>query len=232
MNRNAHEGLEDPSPSYLSQQHHVLHGKGNVEQRRKTVEEVKLRGEEWRGVKGKSCFCTAMMTSAGQNSPPTLSGSSDSDRRTPACDFLNKQNKKNTFSSSSLRRNTCRGPALTPLSQELCSISVDEVHDLYDHGVNNTGDKQEYSGPECGLLFVDWERPTLHLEVDHHDVERQVEAQQDKGQGHQVDAQLPLSVGVEGLLAASHRVQTQETVETGTGLFEGLLPAQCAPAIS
>lgn len=65
MNRNAHEGIEDPNPSYLSQHHHVLHDKGNVEQRRKTVEEVKLGGEEWRSVKGKSCFRTAMVTSSG-----------------------------------------------------------------------------------------------------------------------------------------------------------------------
>lgn len=65
MNRNAHGGIEDPNTTYLSQQHHVLHDKGNIEQRRKTVEEVKLRGEERRGVKGKSCFRTAMVTSAG-----------------------------------------------------------------------------------------------------------------------------------------------------------------------
>lgn len=32
--------------AYLSEQHHVLHHKGDVEQRGETVEEVKLRGEE------------------------------------------------------------------------------------------------------------------------------------------------------------------------------------------
>lgn len=34
--------------AYLSEQHHVLHDKGNVEQRGKTVEEVELRGKQSR----------------------------------------------------------------------------------------------------------------------------------------------------------------------------------------
>lgn len=65
MTRNAHKGTEDPNPSYLSQQHHFLHDKGNVEERRKTVDKVELGGEEQRGVKGKSCFCAEIVTSAG-----------------------------------------------------------------------------------------------------------------------------------------------------------------------
>lgn len=120
---------------------------------------------------------------------------------------------------------------LTPLSQELRGVSVDEVHGLDDHGVNNTGEEQEGPGPEGGLPLVDRDGPTLHPEVDHHDVEGQVEAEQDEGQGHQVDAQLPLGVGVEGLLAARHRVQAQDAVEARPGLFKGLLPAQRAPAV-
>lgn len=76
---------------------------------------------------------------------------------------------------------------LTPLSEELSSVSVDEVHDLYDHSVDNTGDEHQYSCPECRVLIVDRQRPSLHLEVDHHDVEGQVEAEQNEGQGHKID---------------------------------------------
>lgn len=32
--------------AYLSEQHHVLHDEGDVEQRGETVEEVELRGKE------------------------------------------------------------------------------------------------------------------------------------------------------------------------------------------
>lgn len=44
---------------------------------------------------------------------------------------------------------------LTPLSEELGSISVDEVHNLYDHSVDNAWDEQQYSCPERGVLVVD-----------------------------------------------------------------------------
>lgn len=120
---------------------------------------------------------------------------------------------------------------LTPLSEELSSISVDEVHNLYDHCIDNAWDEQQYSCPECGVLIVNWQCPSLHLKVDHHDVERQVEAEQDEGQGNEVDAQLPLGVGVERLLTTCHRVEPEDTMKTGTGFFKGLLPAQRAPAI-
>lgn len=120
---------------------------------------------------------------------------------------------------------------LTPPSEELGSISVDQVHDLYDDSIDNTGDEQQDPRPEGGLLIVDGQHPALHQEVDHHDVERQVEAEQHEGQRHQVDAQLPLGVGVEGLLAARHRVEAQHAVEPGPRLFKGLLPAQRAPAV-
>lgn len=43
---------------------------------------------------------------------------------------------------------------LTPLSEELSSISVDEVHNLYDHCIDNAWDEQQYSCPECGVLIV------------------------------------------------------------------------------
>lgn len=34
--------------AYLSEEHHVLHDKGDVEQRGEAVEEVELWGKEWR----------------------------------------------------------------------------------------------------------------------------------------------------------------------------------------
>lgn len=121
---------------------------------------------------------------------------------------------------------------LTPLSEELSSVSVDEVHYLYDNSVDDTGDEQQYSCPECGVFIMDCQGPSLHLKVDHHDVEGQVEAEQDEGQGHKVDTQLPLGVGVERLLTARHRVVPKDAMETRTRFFKGLLPAQCAPAVS
>ncbi len=120
---------------------------------------------------------------------------------------------------------------LTPLCEELSSVSVDEVHNLYDHSVDNTGDEQQYSCPECGVLIVDRQCPSLHLKVDHHDIEGQVEAEQDEGQGHKVDTQVSLGVGVERLRAARHRVEPEDTVETRPRFFKGLLPTQCAPAV-
>lgn len=78
---------------------------------------------------------------------------------------------------------------------------------------------------------MDWEGPSLHLKVDHHDMEGQVEAEQDEGQGHKVDTQLPLGVGVERFLATRHRVEPEDAVETRPRLFKGLFPAQCAPAV-
>lgn len=126
----------------------------------------------------------------------------------------------------------CALRQLTPLREELSSVSVDEVHDLYDHGVENTGDETQYSRPEGGLRVVDRQRPSLHQEVDHHDVEGQVEAEQDEGQRHQVDAQLPLGVRVQRLLAARHGVEPEDAVEAGPRFLEGFLPAQRAPAVS
>lgn len=123
------------------------------------------------------------------------------------------------------------GTALTPLSQELCHVSVAEVHDLDHHGVDDARDEEEDPRPEAGALVVHWQRPTLHPEVDHHDVEGDVEAEQHEGHGHEIDAQLPLSVGIERLLAARHRVEAEDPVEPRARLFEGLLPAQRAPAI-
>lgn len=120
---------------------------------------------------------------------------------------------------------------LTPFCEELSSISVDEVHNLYDHSVDNTGDEQQYSCPERGVLVVDGQRPSLHLKVDHHDIEGQVEAEQDEGQGHKVDTQVSLGVGVERLLAARHGVEPEDAVEARPRLFKGLLSAQCAPAV-
>lgn len=120
---------------------------------------------------------------------------------------------------------------LTPLCKELSSISVDEVHNLYDHSIDNTGDEQQYSSPECGLFIMDWQCPSLHQKVDHHDTEGQVEAEQDEGQGYKVDTQLPLSVGVERLLPARHRVEPEDTMETRPRFFKSLFPTQCAPAV-
>lgn len=78
---------------------------------------------------------------------------------------------------------------------------------------------------------MDLQRPPLHLEVDHHDVEGQVEAEEDKGQRHKVDSELPLGGGVERLLAARHRVEPEHAVETRPRFFKGLLPAQGTPFI-
>lgn len=120
---------------------------------------------------------------------------------------------------------------LTPLSQELCDVSVGEVHDLDHHGVDDARDEEEDPRPEVWIVVVHRERPSLHLEVDHHAVEGDVEAEQDEGHGHQVDAQLPLGVRVEGLLATRHRVEAEDPVEARAWLFKGLLSAQRAPAI-
>lgn len=71
---------------------------------------------------------------------------------------------------------------LTPVSEELSSISVDQVHGLDDHSVDDTGDEEEYSRPESGVFIVDRQHPALHQEVNHHNVEGNVEAEQDEGQ--------------------------------------------------
>lgn len=123
------------------------------------------------------------------------------------------------------------GTPLTPLSQKLRHVTVAQVHDLDHHGVDDARDEEEDPRPEAGVQVVHRERPSLHVEVDHHDIEGDVEAEQDEGHRHQVDAQLPLGVGIERLLAARHRVEAQDAVESRPRLFKGLLSAQRAPAI-
>lgn len=120
---------------------------------------------------------------------------------------------------------------LTPISEDLSGISVDEIHNFYDHSIDNTGDEQEYSCPECGVLIVDHQRKFLHLKVDCHDVEGQVEAEKDKGQRHKVDAKLSLGIRVERLLTSRYRVEPKDAMETGPRFFKCLLPAQCAPMV-
>lgn len=85
--------------------------------------------------------------------------------------------------------------------------------------------------PECGVLIIDGQSPPLHLEVDHHDVEGQVEAKQDEGQRHKVDTQVPLGGGVDRLCTSRHRVVTKHAVKSRPRFFKGLFSAQCAPVV-
>lgn len=88
---------------------------------------------------------------------------------------------------------------LTPVCEKLCSVAIQQVHDLDDHSIDDTRDKQQNAGCKVGIFMVYAYGPELHVKVNHHHVKGQIQAQQNERDRHQIYPQMSPVTGKQTL---------------------------------